>query len=542
MKLRQIFESKGSVGIIFGRFNPPHKGHRAAWEMASENKHWYVGTNESTVGPKDPLPYDVKVEAMKAIWPEVATHIVPETSWLTLASKVYEKYGNVTLNVYTDEEWVIKTLVQYNGSKNTHGHYHFTNINPVPTPRLSSATALRAAVAAGDKDAFAQAAGVDADTQVAGHSFFELVSHYLTPYAAKAAAKKPAAKKKKAVEPEQELSESTSLPTTLKAIINDIGEPVGMVYDTLKFMAKKYHDNHGTMKGFGMVAAGVGGRWIQKFYVGKLHNELYDLCKYNTRRTVDLQQYLKGREIKGKIELERSFKNISQELPPILAKIGNYLNSEQLVKSSQRWMQRRDEYENYVNSLEDDEFDNEPVIKHKAPKNPTVGQQHSQVDQIVNQVLSKVPNKVAGEIRNAIARNPNKLQALQAELQKRNINVGMEEGLADQIVAMGSSARDTVDKAISSIPKPFDEKEVSKDLGIKGQSAQTLQTPNAVRWNKVDAKGKPYNKSVPEEHESKLYKYHQKLRKERGLPDPEYYKKLGQQKQKEIDDLKKDNK
>ena len=47
---------------------------------------------------------------------------------------------------------------------------------------------------------------------------------------------------------------------------------------------------------------------------------------------------------------------------------------------------------------------------------------------------------------------------------------------------------------------------------------------------------------VAEEQESKLYKYHQKLRKERGLPDPEYYKKLGRQKQKEIDDLKKDDK
>jgi hypothetical protein len=539
MKLRQIFESKGSVGIIFGRFNPPHKGHKAAWEMASENKHWYVGTNESTVGPKDPLPYDVKVEAMKAIWPEVASHIVPETSWLTLASKVYEKYGDVTLNVYTDEEWVIKTLVQYNGSKNTHGHYHFTHINPVPTPRLSSATALRAAVAAEDRDAFEQAAGVDADTQVSGHSFFELVRHYLAPYAAKAAAKKPVAKKKKAVEPEQELGESTSLPTTIKAITNDIGEPVGMVYDTMKFMAKKYHANHGEInRGFNMVAAGVGGRWIQKFYVNKLHNELYDLCKYNSKRTVDLQEFLRGREINGKIELERSFKNISQELPPILAKIGQYLDAPQLVKNAQRWMQRREEYEAYLDRLDSDEYD-EPAVKHKAPKDPTVGQQHSQVDQIVNQVLSKVPSKVAGEIRNAIARNPNKLQALQSELQKRNIDVGMAENFTDKIVSMGSSARDAFDKVMGSIPKPFDEKEIAKDLS-QGQGAQTLQTPNAVRWDK-DPQGKPYKKSVPEEHESKLYKYHQKLRKERGLPDPSYYKKLGQQKQKEIDDLKKDD-
>jgi hypothetical protein len=205
MLLRELFENKHtSVGIIFGRFNPPHKGHKRAWEMASENDHWFVGTNESTVGPKDPLPYNVKVEAMKAIWPGIEGHIISETSWLTLASAVYKKYGDVTLNVYTDEEWVIKTLMQYNGSDNTHGHYHFTRINPILTPRLSSATDLRNAVTAGDKDAFTRAAGVDADTQIAGHSFFDLVSHYLTPYAAKAAAKKPAAKKKEKVTEKEE--------------------------------------------------------------------------------------------------------------------------------------------------------------------------------------------------------------------------------------------------------------------------------------------------------------------------------------------------
>jgi hypothetical protein len=190
MKLRELFESKGSVGIIFGRFNPPHKGHRAAWEMASENNAWYVGTNKSTQGPKDPLPYDVKIKAMATIMPEIKGHVIPETSWLTMASKVYKKYGEIALNVYTDEDWVTKTLVAYNGKEGAHGYYKFAAINQVPTPRLSSATALRAAVAAGDRDAFSDAAGVPADTEVAGHAFFDLVAHYLSQYSEKPKAKK----------------------------------------------------------------------------------------------------------------------------------------------------------------------------------------------------------------------------------------------------------------------------------------------------------------------------------------------------------------
>lgn len=204
MKLRQLFEAlNNEVAIIFGRFNPPHKGHRAAWELASKSPIWYVGTNESTVGPKDPLPFDVKVEAMKTVWPEVAGHIVAEQSWLTLASKVYSQKPNATLLCLTDEDWVTKTIIQYNGKEGPHGFYNFKKIEQKPTPRLSSATALRAAVQAGDRDAFSQAAGVDANTEVAGKPFFDLVAEYLLPYAN--APKKVA--KKKVAEPVESVEE-----------------------------------------------------------------------------------------------------------------------------------------------------------------------------------------------------------------------------------------------------------------------------------------------------------------------------------------------
>ena len=195
MLLSELFEATQEVGICFGRWNPAHKGHKAAWEIAAKSPIWYVGTNKSTQGPKDPLPYEIKIEVMKTIWPEVGPHIVAEQSWLTLCSRVFEEHGDVTLNVVTDEEYVFKLIAQYNGVEGKpHGFYKFTNIVPTPSPRISSATDLRAAVAAGDRDAFAKAAGVAADTMVAGVSFFDLVARYLTPYA-DADAKKPTTKK-----------------------------------------------------------------------------------------------------------------------------------------------------------------------------------------------------------------------------------------------------------------------------------------------------------------------------------------------------------
>ena len=195
MRLRQLFEAPGeTVGLIFGRFNPPHKGHKAAWEMAAKETHWYVGTNAGTVGPKDPLPSQVKVLAMETIMPEVKEHIVFSQSWLTLASELYQKHPDATLVLFTDEAWVPKTIQQYNGAEGPHGSYNFKNIEVKPTPRLSSATALRKAVLDNSPEEFADAAGVSADTMIdvpgENITFFDMVAKYLEPHREKLLAKK----------------------------------------------------------------------------------------------------------------------------------------------------------------------------------------------------------------------------------------------------------------------------------------------------------------------------------------------------------------
>lgn len=200
MKLREIFEvahpegSAKTIGISFGRFNPPHKGHKGVWKAASKNPIWYVGTNDSTAGPKDPLPYDIKLKCMAAVFPAIVGHVIPEQSLLTLATSVYNKYGeNVHLKVYTDETWLAELLVKYNGAESEHGMYKFKHIEHVPTERLASATDLRKAVRVGDQDSFYRDMGVSPDVSIdvggKARPIFDIVAHYLNQYPEKVAKK-----------------------------------------------------------------------------------------------------------------------------------------------------------------------------------------------------------------------------------------------------------------------------------------------------------------------------------------------------------------
>ena len=82
-------------------------------------------------------------------------------------------------------------------------------------------------------------------------------------------------------------------------------------------------------------------------------------------------------------------------------------------------------------------------------------------------------------------------------------NIG-ENGIKDTLVSAGASARQAVDKAVSSIPRPFDEKEVAKDLKSQqvGQATkpktESLRTENPC-WKGYKPVGtkKKAGKTVP---------------------------------------------
>jgi len=220
LKAHHLTESlHKDAAIIFGRFNPPHFGHKAAWEIAAKHDIWYVGTNQGTQGPKDPLPFDIKVEAMKTFMPELEGHLVAEQSWFTLASMVYKKYGSVTLHIVTDSVDVntyLPMLQGQNGKEGPHGFYHFKAILWAEAKRQSEASLVRKAIKENNPQDFAKYSGVPADTIIAKHPYFQLVRHYMMPYmeAEIAKEKQKAEKEQQRAEKEKQKAEKLAMKQT----------------------------------------------------------------------------------------------------------------------------------------------------------------------------------------------------------------------------------------------------------------------------------------------------------------------------------------
>lgn len=209
LKTYQLTESDNQgAAIIFGRFNPPHIGHSNAWTVASKFPIWYVGTNQDTEDAKNPLPYEIKVEAMKTFMPEIEEHLVAEQSWWTLASMVYRQHGgDMVLHIVTDpvdKEIFVPALKKANGVEGAHGFYQFQDVVWEPATRDSTATALRAAVENDNPEAFSKVAGIDANTMIAGQPFFDLVKYYMTPYLQASAEKENARAERERVKAEKE--------------------------------------------------------------------------------------------------------------------------------------------------------------------------------------------------------------------------------------------------------------------------------------------------------------------------------------------------
>ena len=221
---------------------------------------------------------------------------------------------------------------------------------------------------------------------------------------------------------EEHIEEAISPEEAIRSIVST-ADSITKVYGDLKTMAEKWVYNNGTLNGFHRNAAGVGKRWYDAFFWNKMDTDLRLLLEKNPKAAGKLRDFFNiERNEKGHV----SFTTIGRSLPRILNHVGEQMNNKDLKRFAAEWFKKHKDYEDYLGRVEaevnDEEDDSTPAPK--QPKDNVVGRQNAAAEDMVNQILRSIDKKAAGEIRNAIAREPNKLQALQRELSKRGIKVG----------------------------------------------------------------------------------------------------------------------
>ena len=234
----------------------------------------------------------------------------------------------------------------------------------------------------------------------------------------------------------QHINESISLVTTVRSINAYINETVMQLYAGLAVSAQKMHDNKGNLDDFPLVAAGIKKRWYEAHYFNKLGNELHDLLRFIPHKAGEpLRMFLKT--------IPSSMTVIEANLPGILISVGSAINDDPLQAAGRNWKRAISRYNDEISGIQHKTSPSRSKAKtdlrviDSDEYNPETvalkGAQAQQADALVNQIIGMLPKKFQGDIRNAIAKSPNKLQALEAELMRRNIRLPKNENLNESM-------------------------------------------------------------------------------------------------------------
>jgi hypothetical protein len=239
------------------------------------------------------------------------------------------------------------------------------------------------------------------------------------------------------------ISEAFSLENTMSSIAADIGNGVTDTFDALKASASNWMGGHDSLKGWGFVSSSVETRmWWDRIWAPVtnpkkgsskpnpgLQGELYDLSRQAGRSGQPLAAFLRDM-ITGR----GSFVRLSSTLPTMLISIGQAHGNDNLVTKAKKWQEELRDFQAWLADLESarpsksskknqDEPKSEPVSQLTAKPASMIPGQNVAAEKIVSDVLRGLPAGVAGDIRQAIAKSSNKIQALQVELSKRGIKL-----------------------------------------------------------------------------------------------------------------------
>ena len=162
---KQAGPSADVVTIAIGKFNPPTKGHQNLFnslKKSSSGGNFYIFPSRSKDGKKQPLDPDLKIEFMKAMFPEYAENIIDSDEFKTIFDVMtfLNQEGYTGINIVCGAERVSEIE---NLAKKQNGQiYNFSSINvvssgPKDPDSEDGSEEARVAVASGDFEAFKKA-------------------------------------------------------------------------------------------------------------------------------------------------------------------------------------------------------------------------------------------------------------------------------------------------------------------------------------------------------------------------------------------------
>jgi hypothetical protein len=213
------------------------------------------------------------------------------------------------------------------------------------------------------------------------------------------------------------ITENVSVSASQKNIVDILTTELPQLYHRLTIMAEKMHYNKGNLAGFKLVSGGQKSAWFHDVYFTRFKAALYNFAKslpHGLRS--DLQGFLGTHD--------KNFSSIEEQLLDKLLKIANGTKNQKLKDGVLASIHARDRFIKKLGNLESDSGDeDDEVVSRPKARDTEAGKQNAAVEEIINDVLGRIDKKQAGEIRNAISKQGNKLLALRQELNKRNIKV-----------------------------------------------------------------------------------------------------------------------
>jgi len=234
------------------------------------------------------------------------------------------------------------------------------------------------------------------------------------------------------------LQEDVSSEASLKNIDDILTVQLPGLYRGMKLMAEKYANNYTPkredgvyeydpekfMKSLTFIMGSQKAKWYQDVFFKALKPALYNFSK-------SLPPVLRNRlsQSLSDMVISGSMKNVEGSLIQQLDNIALVTKNARLKSAVTTAKDAIREYNLHIEKMEpiaarnnapiDSGYDDPAPPKERS----SIGSQNASVESIISDVLSRIDKKQAGDIRNAIARSANKLQALQIELNRRGIKV-----------------------------------------------------------------------------------------------------------------------